>query len=299
MACRIVLLALLAADCARSLPIHSLGHLDWQRALAAAEGCAACRPELCLLPPRCPAGRVRDRCGCCWECGNGQGQLCDLSPSSHFYGRCGEGLACRIPEEDMKSGEIPEPRCVCSSQEVICGSDRKTYGDICQFRGAQYRSRETQVLTVVHSGPCRAEPFITTSPRDIINMEGSDVIFGCEVSSYPTALIEWRKEGKSIVLPADDSHIAVQARGGPQRFELTGWLQIQNIKKEDGGVYTCFAKNEFGEASASAELKVVGRDSPLAHQIQPYITGVFDISDDDDDIDDEEDNEGMPSGHLY
>ncbi|MGH0128807.1 UNVERIFIED_CONTAM: hypothetical protein FKN15_052138 [Acipenser sinensis] len=127
-------------------------------------------------------------------------------------------------------------------------------------------------------------PFIATPPRDIVNVEGSDVIFGCEVSSFPMAIVEWRKEGNSIFLPADDSHMAVQARGGPQRFELTGWLQIQRVQKEDEGMYTCCAKNEFGEVSASARLQVINPDSPLASKVKPFKTGVYDITDDEEDI---------------
>ncbi|XP_066575794.1 kazal-type serine peptidase inhibitor domain 2 [Amia ocellicauda] len=290
---RIFLLSLIAAAFAHSLPLQRPTHLDWKQLIDSGKACKECHPQQCFLPLGCPAGRVRDCCGCCWECGNSERQHCDLDPSSNFYGKCGEGLECQVLEEDVKSGDIPERHCVCSSQEIICGSDGKTYENICQFRDAHYRSREAGDLTVAHNGPCRAEPFIAVSPHDVLNMEGSDIIFGCEVFSYPMAFIEWRKEGNSIFLPADDSHIAVQARGGPQCFELTGWLQIQNIQKEDEGVYTCLAKNEFGEVSASARLQVVERDSPLAHQLQPFKTGVFDISDDD------EDSDGLSSGYIY
>ncbi|MBN3306017.1 KAZD1 protein, partial [Amia calva] len=62
------------------------------------------------------------------------------------------------------------------------------------------------------------------------------------------------------------------ARGGPQCFELTGWLQIQNIQKEDEGVYTCLAKNEFGEVSASARLQVVERGMSDALGRRPLST---------------------------
>ncbi|KAJ8398907.1 hypothetical protein AAFF_G00418150 [Aldrovandia affinis] len=128
-------------------------------------------------------------------------------------------------------------------------------------------------------------------------MDGSDVIFGCEVSSYPMAVIEWRKEGNSIFLPTDDSNMAVQqARGGPRRFELTGWLQIQKVRRADEGVYTCTAKNKFGEVSASARLQVVEKDSQLAHQLKKPKNRVYDLSDDEED---DEDYEGLSSGFTY
>ncbi|KAG9338169.1 hypothetical protein JZ751_027037, partial [Albula glossodonta] len=237
------------------------GRLDWQRGAGQQGGCGECRPEWCpAVGTRCPAGRVRDACGCCWECGNGEGQLCDLDPSAGFYGRCGEGLRCRaLPCCDPPglAVESPQARCVCARQELLCGSDGKTYDNSCQLRAARYRLGEEDKLTVEHRGPCTAKPIIATPPRDVISLDGSDIIFGCEVSSYPMAVIEWRKEGNSIFLPADDSNMAVQARGGPRRFELKGWLQIQKVRRADEGVYTCTAKNKFGEVSASARLQVV------------------------------------------
>ncbi|XP_051255704.1 kazal-type serine protease inhibitor domain-containing protein 1-like [Dicentrarchus labrax] len=39
-------------------------------------------------------------------------------------------------------------------------------------------------------------------------------------------LVEWRKEGRDVVLPGDDPHISVQSRGGPLKFEHSSWLQI-------------------------------------------------------------------------
>ena len=43
-------------------------------------------------------------------------------------------------------------------------------------------------------------------------LEGSDAVVVCEVTSFPLASIHWRKDGKNIFLPADDSNIATQVR---------------------------------------------------------------------------------------
>ncbi|KAG2465467.1 kazal-type serine peptidase inhibitor domain 2 [Polypterus senegalus] len=293
MVCRMFIVGVIALAVAHSIPVERFQQLEWQRLLEEAEDCPKCQVELCRPPVGCPAGLVRDHCGCCWECGNAEGQLCDLDASSNFYGRCGEDLECEIQDEDLSAGEVPVPQCVCTNQEVICGTDGKTYANICKLREAKIQQTKRENLTISHKGPCKTAPLISTPPRDIINVEGSDVIFGCEVSSYPMAFVEWRKEGQSIFLPADDSHMAVQARGGPQRFEITGWLQIQKIRKEDEGIYTCFAKNKYGEVSASANLQIIDMDSPLASKLKHYKTGVFDITDDDEDLE-----EGA-SGYRY
>lgn len=57
---------------------------------------------------------------------------------------------------------------------------------------------------------CLPEPVITMGPRNGHILEGSDAVFVCEVSSFPLATIHWRKDGKNIFLPADDSNIATQ-----------------------------------------------------------------------------------------
>lgn len=128
----------------------------WLRLLAEGEGCAPCRPEECAAPRGCLAGRVRDACGCCWECANLEGQLCDLDPSAHFYGRCGEQLECRLDTGgDLSRGEVPEPLCACRSQRPLCGSDGRTYAQICRLQEAA-RARPDANLTVAHPGPCES-----------------------------------------------------------------------------------------------------------------------------------------------
>lgn len=128
----------------------------WLRLLAEGEGCAPCRSEECAAPRGCLAGRVLDACGCCWECANLEGQLCDLDPSAHFYGRCGEQLECRLDTGgDLSRGEVPEPLCVCRSQHPLCASDGRTYSQICRLQEAAL-ARPDANLTVVHPGPCES-----------------------------------------------------------------------------------------------------------------------------------------------
>ncbi|XP_029107739.1 kazal-type serine peptidase inhibitor domain 2 [Scleropages formosus] len=254
--------------------------------------CPQCKPDRCPPIPRCPAGRTRDACDCCWECGNGEGRLCD--PDTYFgtfFGRCGEGLSCRAGPRDPFSDEIPKPRCVCNRQELLCGSDHKTYENMCQFRAARFRLRDRGRLTVTHFGPCRAKPVIVGPPGDVTGKEGSDVVFSCKVLSYPMAVIEWRKEGNGIFLPADDTNMMVEAHGGPRRFELTGWLQIQNIQRADQGTYTCAARSPFGEVSASAKLCVLDKEVQPPRP-PPQNTGIYDVPDD-------EDYESLSSGLSY
>lgn len=45
-----------------------------------------------------------------------------------------------------------------------------------------------------------------------------------------------------------------QARGGPQRYTVSTWLQIQNLHLSDTGIYFCISHNALRETSASTRL---------------------------------------------
>ncbi|XP_038629883.1 kazal-type serine protease inhibitor domain-containing protein 1-like [Scyliorhinus canicula] len=234
-------------------------HRGWDRLLQEGEGCPECESDQCVPPQGCLAGPVRDSCNCCWECGNIEGQICDLDNSNHFYGQCGENLECRLDPGDLGQGEVPEPQCFCLSNQAVCGSDGQTYPQICKFQEAAH-GNETSNITLAHAGPCEGVPQIISPPFNIWNITGEDVIFGCEIFAYPMAAIEWRKDGEEMFLPGDDPHISVQFRGGPFKYEVSGWLQIQEIRMTDSGVYHCSARNKLGEVSAAASLNVISAD---------------------------------------
>ncbi|KAG9462057.1 hypothetical protein GDO78_014985, partial [Eleutherodactylus coqui] len=128
-----------------------------------------------------------------------------------------------------------------------------------------------------------AAPLLLGSPRDTVAVIGQSVILGCEVSAQPIAEMKWRKEGMVEALPGKHRNIIVQSRGGPQRHQVIGWLQIQEVRQRDAGVYICQAWNMYGEVSGSARLRIISADSPLASEVTHHLVGVFDVSDDEDD----------------
>ncbi|XP_062310252.1 kazal-type serine peptidase inhibitor domain 3 isoform X2 [Osmerus eperlanus] len=91
------------------------------------------------------------------------------------------------------------------------------------------------------------------------------MVFLCEVFAFPMALIEWRKEGEDVILPGDDPHVSVQSRGGPMKFELSSWLQIEGASPRDSGTYRCIARNDLGSVSATAVLGVLGPEDMSAY----------------------------------
>lgn len=56
---------------------------------------------------------------------------------------------------------------------------------------------------------------IKVAPQDQVNGSGSIMLLLCEVFAFPMALVEWRKDGRDVVLPGDDPHISVQVGSAP------------------------------------------------------------------------------------
>ncbi|GAA6085678.1 kazal-type serine peptidase inhibitor domain 3 [Tachysurus ichikawai] len=113
-----------------------------------ASACELCVPETCPPAQGCSAGLVRDSCGCCFECGNLEGQPCDVGDRNVYYGLCGEELVCKTEASQAADGE---PQCVCASQEPLCGSDHQTYMNVCKFKEAAFSKPGLSSRV----GPCR------------------------------------------------------------------------------------------------------------------------------------------------
>ncbi|XP_032372601.1 kazal-type serine peptidase inhibitor domain 3 [Etheostoma spectabile] len=234
---------------------EELGGGGGRNGTGGAAGCGLCEPDLCPETRGCRAGLVQDSCGCCKECGNMEGQACDPGDRSIFYGLCGTGLRCQVDPLPAEEENEVEEVCVCEEQEAVCGTDGVTYMNMCQFREAAFSKPG---LKTRGRGPCKNVPIIKVPPHSQVNGTGSSLVFLCEVFAFPMALVEWRKEGQDVVLPGDDPHISVQSRGGPLKFELSSWLQIEGAGPEDSGTYRCVARNNMGSVSASAVLGVLG-----------------------------------------
>ncbi|KAM9392073.1 kazal-type serine protease inhibitor domain-containing protein 1-like [Pholidichthys leucotaenia] len=239
-------------------PLQDYEDLDdsWNRT----ELCGPCRPDRCPETRGCRSGLVLDPCGCCQECGNLEGQACDPGTQNVFYGLCGTGMRCQADPRTSGGGgdnrdQDQEEICVCEDQDPVCGSDGATYMTWCQFREATFSRPE---LRATGTGPCRTAPVIKVRPRDQVNGTGSSLSLLCEVFAFPMALVEWTKEGRDVILPGDDPHVSVQSRGGPLKFEISSWLQIEGAEPRDSGTYRCIARNDLGSTSASAILAVLG-----------------------------------------
>ncbi|XP_057710134.1 serine protease HTRA3 isoform X1 [Corythoichthys intestinalis] len=136
--------------------------------------CAECpsRCDVSACPsPSCPGGYVPDRCNCCLVCAAGEGEPCgdrDDSP-------CGDGLECRRPDGGLRLLSPLRTFCRCKQSQEVCGSNGKTYANVCQLRAASRKARLQGLQTVsqalagaCHVGAGSLSAFSTThasSPR--------------------------------------------------------------------------------------------------------------------------------------
>ncbi|XP_064871309.1 serine protease HTRA3-like [Oncorhynchus nerka] len=119
--------------------------------------------------PTCPSGYVPDRCNCCLVCSRGEDELCGRRNDLP----CGEGLECRSPNAPNKGRpgkRSSKPRlCQCKMVYKVCGSDGKTYGNVCRMKAASRKAlqKEREAITQAHKGPCPSgsAPGHPNSPR--------------------------------------------------------------------------------------------------------------------------------------
>ncbi len=70
---------------------------------------------------------------------------------------------------------------------------------------------------------------IVSPPENAKDRVGKNVAIVCEAQGYPIPTIEWvwtRVDGKTEVMPNDDMKVSVNMRGGPEKWQITGWLQV-------------------------------------------------------------------------
>ncbi|XP_056625977.1 insulin-like growth factor-binding protein 7 [Triplophysa dalaica] len=220
--------------------------------------CGTCNPSMCEPLPAegCASGALFDACGCCASCASGVGEPCGGRGAGAK--RCASGLECVKSEKKIKAG-----MCVCKNDYPVCGSDGVNYRTGCDLKATSVKAvRENKPeIKIQNKGKCAQAPVIVTAPGEAWNVTGSQVFLSCEATGIPTPVLTWRKVShdieKIVPLPGDKENMAVQTRGGPEKHEVTGWVLISPLTKDEAGSYECHASNIKGEASAVGTIHVV------------------------------------------
>ncbi|XP_067117395.1 serine protease HTRA3 isoform X1 [Osmerus mordax] len=120
-----------------------------QRVKAEAKTKCSARCDVSKCPsPSCPSGYVPDRCNCCLVCAQGENDPCGRKDDLP----CGDGLECKNPAGKRLSKGF----CQCKLGYKVCGSDGKTYGNVCQLKATsrKYLQQGQPAITHTQKGPC-------------------------------------------------------------------------------------------------------------------------------------------------
>ncbi|XP_047465127.1 serine protease HTRA3 isoform X2 [Mugil cephalus] len=100
--------------------------------------------------PSCPGGYVPDACNCCLVCAPGEGEPCGRKDDLP----CGYGLECVHPAGRRLSTGF----CQCRFSREVCGSDGKTYGNVCQLKASSRTALQQGLpaITPVRKGSCQS-----------------------------------------------------------------------------------------------------------------------------------------------
>lgn len=119
--------------------------------LSAARAKCPTRCDVSKCPsPSCPSGYVPDRCNCCLICAAGEGDSCGRKEDPP----CGDSLDCRYPMGKRFAKGV----CQCKLSAQVCGSDGRTYDNICQLKAVSRKALQHGLPAVaqVQKGACES-----------------------------------------------------------------------------------------------------------------------------------------------
>lgn len=97
-----------------------------------------------------------------------------------------------------------------------------------------------------------AKPYFREPLRDQLVDKGSQLTWRCYAAAIPPETYTWFKDGQPLTQVAGEIEIRKNT------------LVIRNLQKEKhDGMYQCAAKNEYGIAFSSAQLRVLGNYTVL------------------------------------
>uniref|UniRef100_A0A8C4XSN4 Ig-like domain-containing protein n=1 Tax=Falco tinnunculus TaxID=100819 RepID=A0A8C4XSN4_FALTI len=220
-----------------------------------------CPSSACVVPGL----RTPNACGCCVLClrlgGDPRGGRDAVGARAR---RCRQSLVCASRRRPGGPDPQASRSCLCQPAGTACGPDGRWRGDPRALRPLIRHRRAARGHITSRKVSCFLPvPTIILSPQKIHNITRAQVYPSCDMKAVSTAVGTWRKvcwgSGVTLLeeLPGDRANTAVQAWGGPLQDEGTGWVLIDQLMKEDEGVYQCPVANTAGEAHADGSITVL------------------------------------------
>ncbi|XP_038839188.1 serine protease HTRA3-like [Salvelinus namaycush] len=216
--------------------------------------------------PNCPNGYIPDRCNCCLVCSRGEGELCGRKNDL----LCGDGLECRSPNgpNEGLAGKRSSKRrlCQCKMGYKVCGSDGKTYRNVCRMKAASRKAlqKEREAITQAHKGPCPSGnigPVHPNSPRYKFNFIADVVEKMAPAVVHIELFLRHPLYGRHVPLSSGSgfiiSHsglIVTNAHVVTAAATVTGRPQLR-VQLHDGGAYEATVR-DIDRKSDIATIKV-------------------------------------------
>ncbi|KAK7912420.1 hypothetical protein WMY93_012631 [Mugilogobius chulae] len=102
--------------------------------------------------------------------------------------------------------------------------------------------------------------YIENNNQDDQFYEGNVLILTCEYSGSPKPTVKWRINSKKELALKLTENDSAEMLDNSLKVYNNGTLVISNLKKEDSGVYSCFAANEAGRDEKSVVIEVLAED---------------------------------------
>lgn len=95
-----------------------------------------------------------------------------------------------------------------------------------------------------------AEPLrVNLSPQELQLDVGKTALFNCSVEGHPIGSVVWKKDARFI---ASNSRV---------QFPTPTSLQLRQLKRQDSGMYQCFAHRDSVSSQAAARLIIGGKQT--------------------------------------
>lgn len=227
---------------------------------ASAEPKAKCpsRCDVSSCPsPSCPGGYVPDRCHCCLVCAPAEGEPCGRKDDLP----CGDGLECRHPAGKRLSKGV----CQCKLGYEVCGSDGKTYGNVCQLKAASRSALQQGLVSIslVQKGPCVSAtgPSHVASPRYKFNFIADVVEKIAPAVVHIELFLKHPLFGRTIPLASgsgfvmsENGLIVTNAHVVSSNTQVTGQQNLK-VQMQNGDVYEASIK-DIDKKSDIATIKI-------------------------------------------
>ena len=89
-----------------------------------------------------------------------------------------------------------------------------------------------------------------TLPRDVDLVPGMTTLLDCTVSGFPHPHVNWFKTG---FISGQMEELGIV---GPSHIQLSVGLQLQDVGRNDSGIYECVAENAVGRTTSQATVRI-------------------------------------------